>query len=480
MVSPSELLAQTQLFGSLPPQHRDQIAARLTRHEIAANTSIVRQGEPADALFLIEAGLVGVFLKDQKLGVVRLVSQLTAPESFGEMGLITGGPRNASCMALEPTVVHRLSREVFDAVIQKVPQVALGIARTLAERLQKITAEREIPWMSLANRTPDRKLTASFPEALVRKHRVVPLEVDKHFITVGMVDPEDNNAMQTLRQAFSGLRPKVVAISTEDFERFVGAMGGGRATSGKAGDAVVIAAEARPQISFMEDDDTRGGRSSQASPNLTGAQVVAIVEEIVGTGLAAGASDIHIEHERKALFVRYRIDGGLRPRPQPLAAELGKPLVSRLKLLAKLDITETRRPQDGRISLQAGKRLVDLRISTMPAKFGEKVVLRILDAEANVADLKSLLVFEPVRQLFSEMIFRPHGLVLVTGPTGSGKTTTMYSALYARKRPELNVLTVEDPIEYHLDGVTQIQVHQEITTFGGVLRCLRSSLNRMM
>jgi type II secretory ATPase GspE/PulE/Tfp pilus assembly ATPase PilB-like protein len=100
------------------------------------------------------------------------------------------------------------------------------------------------------------------------------------------------------------------------------------------------------------------------------------------------------------------------------------------------------------------------------------VVLRILDAEANVADLKSLLVFEPVRQLFSEMVFRPHGLVLVTGPTGSGKTTTMYSALFARKRPELNMVTVEDPIEYHLDGVTQIQVQPEITSFASILRAL--------
>ena len=131
-----------------------------------------------------------------------------------------------------------------------------------------------------------------------------------------------------------------------------------------------------------------------------------------------------------------------------------------------------RRPQDGRISLTAGKRMVDLRISTMPSKFGEKIVLRILDAEANVADLKSLLVFEPVRQLFSEMVFRPHGLVLVTGPTGSGKTTTMYSALFARKRPELNVVTVEDPIEYHLDGITQIQVQPDITSFASVLRAL--------
>jgi len=477
MLSPTDLLAQNALFSGLSPQHRDQIASRLTRHEIAPNTAIVRQGDPADALFLIEAGLVGVFVKDNRLGMTRLIHQLEAPESFGEMALVTAQPRNASCTALEHTVVHRLGKEIFDAITAKVPGVALAIAKVMAERLQKVSAEREVPWVSLANRSPDRRLWASSPDALLRKHKVVPIEMDKHFLTVGLVDPEDASALQAVRQSFSGVRFKVVAISQEDYDRFIASLGAGAATPArggvaKAGEAVHVSAEARPQITFMEDDETRGGRASQAVAQMSGSQVVSVVDEIVGVGLAVGASDIHIEHERKMVAVRYRVDGALRPRSQPLPPELGKPLVSRIKLLAKLDITETRRPQDGRISLLAGKRMVDLRVSTMPSKFGEKVVLRILDAEANVADLKSLIAYEPVRQLFSEMIFRPHGLVLVTGPTGSGKTTTMYSALYARRRPELNVLTVEDPIEYHLDGVTQIQVQSEITTFASILRAM--------
>jgi type II secretory ATPase GspE/PulE/Tfp pilus assembly ATPase PilB-like protein len=482
MASAIDLLAQNPLFAGLVPQHREQIAARLSRHEIAPNTQIVRQGDPADALFLIESGLVGVFVRDGKLGMTRLVDQLEPPESFGEMALITSTARNASVTALDHTVVHRLGKDVFDAVVTKVPGVALGIARMLAERLQRMTSEHEVPWVSLASRAPDRKLWATAPDAIVRKHKIVPIELDRHFLTVGMVDPEDAAGLQALKQAFAGVRFKVVAISADDFERFIASVSAPKNNSpaGKAGDAINVPPEGRPQLSFMEDDDTRGERRASTAA-MTGAQVVTIVDEIVGTGLAVGASDIHIEHERKSLMIRYRVDGALRPRSQPLPPEFGKPLVSRLKLLAKLDITETRRPQDGRISLQAGKRMVDLRLSTMPAKFGEKVVLRILDAEANVADLKSLVVYEPVRQLFSEMVFRPHGLVLVTGPTGSGKTTTMYSALYARKRPELNVLTVEDPIEYHLDGVTQIQVQPEITSFASVLRSmLRQDPNVIM
>jgi type II secretory ATPase GspE/PulE/Tfp pilus assembly ATPase PilB-like protein len=470
MLPPAELIGQSPLFAGLAPQLREQIAAHFTRHELPPNTEIVRQGDPADALFLIEAGLVAVLMRDQKLGIVRLVDQLTSPQSFGEAALITSGTRSATCMTLEPTVVHRLGRDVFDAAVQRLPAVALGIARTLAERLDRVQREGEVQWTSLSNRLPDRRLWASAPDALMRKHRFVPLEMDKYFLTVGMVDPQDGAALEAIRQSFSGVRFRVVAVSAEDFERFV-ALASHRSAAGKVGDAVMVPPEARPSITFVEEDEARNARAQQAIAS-SGSQLVAVVDDIVSTALAVGASDIHVEHERRQLLVRYRIDGALRPRAQSLPAEMGKPIVSRFKLLAKLDITETRRPQDGRISLHAGKRMVDLRVSTMPAKFGEKVVLRILDAEANVSDLKSLIVFDAVRQLFAEMVNRPHGLVLVTGPTGSGKTTTLYSALFSRRRPEANVVTVEDPIEYHLDGVTQVQVQAEITTFASILRAL--------
>jgi type IV pilus assembly protein PilB len=469
VIAPEDLLAQSSLFADFPAKLREQLAQRLTRHEYPSNVEIVRQGDAGDGLFLIESGAVGVFVRDDRLGIVRFVGQLGPHETFGEMSVVMASPRNATCTALEPTVVHRLSRDVFDAVVSKVPAVALALARTLAARVQRLTSERDVPWVSLASRLPDKRILATASEALLRKHRVLPLELDRHFLLLAMVDPQDGSAMQAVQAAFGGVRLKVVAIGLDDFERFMssGAFAGTGTATSRVSDAITTPAEGRPSLTFIEDDD-RGGRA----PAVSGPQLIAVVDEIIGTGLMIGASDIHIEHERRAINVRYRVDGALRPRAQPLAPELGKPLVSRFKLLAKLDITETRRPQDGRISLTAGKRLVDLRLSTMPAKFGEKLVLRILDAEANIADLKSLVVYEPVRQLFSEIVSRPHGLALVTGPTGSGKSTTMYSALGARRKPELNIVTVEDPIEYHLDGVTQIQVQPEVTSFGSILRAM--------
>ena len=164
----------------------------------------------------------------------------------------------------------------------------------------------------------------------------------------------------------------------------------------------------------------------------------------------------------------------LRRRPEPFPTELAKAIVIRLKTLAHLDITETRRPQDGRISVRlASGRLVDLRLSTVPAKFGEKIALRVLDSEGAITDLKTLFVVDHVRNVFTRLLSRRTGFLLVTGPTGSGKSTTLYSALNACRAHHVNIMTVEDPIEYHLDGVTQVEVHPEAgTTFAKVLRAL--------
>jgi type IV pilus assembly protein PilB len=471
MTAPVALLAQNALFSSLDRSHVAQLAPHFTRHEIPAQTEIVRQGAPGDSLFLIESGVVGVYHRDAKLGIVQLVAQLEAPESFGEMALVTGEARTATCVALENVVAYRLASELFQAVVQQAPGVALSVARVLSDRLAKMTAENDIPWSSLASRALDARLWGLAPEATWTRARAVPIALTGRTLTVGLVDPADAQAAHEIRAALPAFRVKIHAVSAAEVERVVAPLRAARAAAPAPVEAVVPPA-ARPQLSFFDEDEGRTSRPSLAQ-QPSGQQVLALVDEIVGTGLALGASDIHIETDRRGVAVRYRIEGDLRPRPQAIASELAKPLTSRFKLLAKLDITETRRPQDGRISLQAGKRNVDLRISTMPTKFGEKIVLRILDSEGGILNLKELILQDKVRQQFSEMVFRPNGLVLVTGPTGSGKTTTLYAALAARVRPEINVVSVEDPIEYHLDGVTQVQVNAEIgTTFGAVLGAL--------
>lgn len=202
------------------------------------------------------------------------------------------------------------------------------------------------------------------------------------------------------------------------------------------------------------------------------APIIKLINAMLGEAIKEEASDIHIETFENSLVIRFRIDGVLREilKPQRKLANL---LVSRIKVMAKLDIAEKRVPQDGRISIRIGGRAVDVRVSTMPSSHGERVVLRLLDKNVIKLDLATLGMTEKNHQLVRELIHKPHGIILVTGPTGSGKSTTLYASLLEINSKDRNILTVEDPIEYAIDGVGQTQVNTKVDmTFARGLRAI--------
>jgi len=202
------------------------------------------------------------------------------------------------------------------------------------------------------------------------------------------------------------------------------------------------------------------------------APIIRLINAILGEAIAENASDIHIETFEKRLVIRFRVDGILREVVQP-KRELAALLVSRIKVMAKLDIAEKRIPQDGRISLRVGGREVDIRVSTLPSANGERVVLRLLDKQAGPLTLRHLGMNEQDRRQLEQAVKKPHGIILVTGPTGSGKTTTLYAALTTLNDRTRNILTVEDPIEYHLEGIGQTQVNTKVDmTFARGLRAI--------
>ena len=198
--------------------------------------------------------------------------------------------------------------------------------------------------------------------------------------------------------------------------------------------------------------------------------LVKLVDSIIAVAVRRGASDIHVENYEKRLRVRYRIDGDLREM-DPLPFRYRAAIISRIKIMAELDISERRLPQDGRIKIKVGGRPIDLRVSVLPTIFGEKVVMRILDQRALKTDLTALGFHEYGLQKFKEAIALPYGIVLVTGPTGSGKTTTLYSALKQLNHPGVNIMSAEDPVEYNFDGINQVLVRSNIgLTFAATLR----------
>jgi len=211
------------------------------------------------------------------------------------------------------------------------------------------------------------------------------------------------------------------------------------------------------------------------------APLVKLVNGIVSDAIRKGASDIHIETHEKTLRVRYRIDGTLMDMPA-LPYGLRAAIVSRIKIMSELDIAERRTPQDGRIKVKMANKTVDIRVSTLPTIFGEKVVMRILDPTNLMLDMEDLGFEKKALYDFQSAIRKPYGIVLVTGPTGSGKTTSLYSAMRLINKPDVNIMTAEDPVEYHLDGINQVQVRSEIgLTFASALRSfLRQDPNIIM
>ncbi|PNH78764.1 type II secretion system ATPase GspE [Vibrio diazotrophicus] len=202
------------------------------------------------------------------------------------------------------------------------------------------------------------------------------------------------------------------------------------------------------------------------------APIIKLINAMLGEAIKEGASDIHIETFEKSLSIRFRVDGVLREVLSP-SRKLAPLLVSRVKVMAKLDIAEKRVPQDGRISLRIGGRAVDVRVSTMPSSHGERVVMRLLDKNATRLDLHSLGMTQTIQESFRKLIERPHGILLVTGPTGSGKSTTLYAGLQEINSNERNILTVEDPIEFDIDGIGQTQVNPRVDmTFARGLRAI--------
>jgi type IV pilus assembly protein PilB len=233
-------------------------------------------------------------------------------------------------------------------------------------------------------------------------------------------------------------------------------------------------------VDVLEDDEEIL-RTQDMEAESQAAPVVKLVNSLLADAVQRNASDIHVEPYEKHMRVRYRIDGVLHDMMSP-PTRLKSAILSRLKIMAEMDIAERRVPQDGRIKLRVGSRTVDMRVSSLPTLFDEKIVLRILDKDNLQVDLNRLGFQTQPLDEFAKAIKSPYGMVLVTGPTGSGKTTTLYSALTKINTPEVNVITVEDPVEYNLDGINQVQVNDEVgLSFASALKSiLRQDPNIVM
>jgi general secretion pathway protein E len=304
------------------------------------------------------------------------------------------------------------------------------------------------------------------PYAFARDHALLARRGDGagNAVEVWVSDATAPAAIAEVSRRFG--RVKLKSMPRDELEQAIA-----KAYAGSGGDAAQVVGEvesdldlAKLMLDMPAIEDLL--ESSDDAP------VIRMINALLTQALREGASDIHIEPFEQVSVVRFRVDGALRDVVRPKKA-IHASLVSRIKIMAQLDIAEKRLPQDGRITLRVGGKPVDVRVSTLPTGHGERAVLRLLDKEGGRMDLSHLGMSAHTQQEFDQLISQPHGIVLVTGPTGSGKTTTLYAALTQLNAPDTNVLTVEDPIEYELQGVGQIQVNARIDmTFAKALRAI--------
>jgi len=298
-------------------------------------------------------------------------------------------------------------------------------------------------------------LARRLPYAFAKRHGLLALDLSDGRVNVAFRPDATRHSLCELRRFLDmPLRPR--PVSPQEFDALLQGSYEGDASGGAA----------RMMEDLGEEMDLNQIAHSLPEPedlleSADDAPIIRLINALLTEAIKENASDIHIESFENRLLVRFRVDGVLREALQPPRA-LGPLLVSRVKVMAHLDIAEKRLPQDGRISLRVAGRPVDVRVSTIPAGHGERVVMRLLDKQEGRLDLRELGMDQGRRDLLDRLIHRPHGILLVTGPTGSGKTTTLYAGLSRLNDRKRNIMTVEDPIEYYLDGVSQTQVNPKV------------------
>ena len=320
-----------------------------------------------------------------------------------------------------------------------------------------------VPSINLAHFEIDQNVIKLVPAEIAQKHMVIPINRKGSVLTVAMADPSNIFAIDDIK-FLSGFKVEPVVAAETSIKN---AINKHYDSAGLVKD--ILQGYDDREVATVEEGD-EGPDVGDLQRATEDAPVVKLVNLILSDAIKKGASDIHIEPYEKSFRVRYRIDGVLYDTMQP-PMKLRAAIISRAKIMAQLDIAERRLPQDGRIKIRMGQKEIDFRVSTLPTIFGEKVVMRLLDKSNLQLDM-SALGFDPqALQLFEKAILAPHGMVLVTGPTGSGKTTTLYSGLHRLNTVETNIMTAEDPVEYNLAGVNQVQMKAEIgLNFAAALR----------
>jgi type IV pilus assembly protein PilB len=360
-----------------------------------------------------------------------------------------------------------LTQEQLDQSLDEHQKTPKALGRVLidkgfikeADLVRALSEQVGLEFVDLSDFQIDPMSASLLPETLARRYRAIPIAMRDDKLLVAMSDPANVYALDDIR-AITNRDVQPVVATASDVEQAIGKF-------------AAMDAQLDDMVKEASADVEGGDEGPEIEAAVEDAPIVKLVTSIMTQAVADRASDVHIEPTEKDVRVRFRVDGVLHEAMQRVPKNVQNGLVSRLKVMADLNIAEKRIPQDGRIGMKVGGKKVDLRLASLPTVHGEKIVIRILDTSHALIRLEELGFLQDSYKRFEESFRKPYGALLVTGPTGSGKSTTMYATLNILNDPERNIITVEDPVEYRLPGVNQIQVNNKVgMTFASALRSI--------
>lgn len=452
------------IFVELSKEQLAQLAEAVEERTFAAGEVIAESGRLSGELFIILEGELQAVLHDRHLSSYIELTRLFPGDYFGVASFFTGSLAKAEVRALQRGRMLVLRREAIDHLFDSSPAFVRAVCRSLAvTAAQSLDKVPTVPFVELESFPSIDRATSILPNRIARHCQCIVVERDEYQAKVAMVNPLDGRARTFLAQVLSGHQLEFVAITEEDFQRYAK-----RLFEEKA--AAVAADEPLARLAFV---NTQGGQEPLAETSTQD-----LLPRVLTMAIRDRASDIHIEPGLPAGRIRLRLDGRLLTIEEGVPPPIIRQIVSRIKVMSELNITNTRRPQDGRFVVLANDRQIEMRAAVIPCHGGEKIVLRLNTGDTHLASLSNIFVIESVQAFVEEILAQPSGLVLATGPTGAGKTTTLYGALHHLNRADdaRNIVTIEDPIEYDLPFATQTQVNRELEL--GFAEILRSVLRQ--
>ncbi|MBM4355597.1 MAG: type II/IV secretion system protein [Deltaproteobacteria bacterium] len=451
-------LTEHPMLAAIPQEHRRRIG--IARQAFTDGTVLLGAGQHMDSVFFVLKGEVRLVHRDPQLGTRSIVDVASPGEA---VTLPTDATDRVSRFeAVAPGAVETavLSIEDYAGLLSTCLDVVRLVASSAAARLRLLedrlnSTLRIDPGRLILD---DRLIERLTPQYIWSK-KVLPAAMHAGTVTVGVVSSDTAGIDADMKRILGATHVVLFRIGAKEFEKIYRDSVQSRIQVSSTDDEAswfraVRGKEYAVQMDAIHDTAVESARKET---ELDGAGVVMLTNKILGEALDLEASDIHFEPYTGGMDIRYRIDGELLRRPEKVGVSYLQAVLSRLKVVSGLDIAEKRKPQDGRMTVSCQGKVVDVRVSSVPTRHGEKIVLRILDPSTMLIELDSLVSSREVLAGIERMVRQPYGLILVGGPTGSGKTTTIYSMLLRKMKEAVNIMTVEDPIEYSLRGITQVQ-----------------------